>query len=347
MDFASDNTAGVHPRVMQAMAAANEGSAASYGADIWSARLNDALSAWFGREAFAFPVATGGAANALALSRLVPPWGAVLCHHDSHINVSECGAPEFYTHGAKLVAVDGEAARVDPAALRAALEAMPASDVHGSLPAAISITQATECGAVYGPDAVAAIAAIGRERGLKLHMDGARFSNALAHLGCAPADVTWRAGVDALSLGFTKNGAMAAEAVTFFDAALADGFARRRKRGGHLFSKMRFFAAQMLAMLEGDLWLDLARGANDAAQALARGFSEGGSPPIWPVEANEVFVALAPSLVEALRADGAAFHEWERREDGLSVCRFVCSWATTTGRIESFVERFKFHGSRI
>lgn len=347
MDFASDNAAGAHPKIIEAIAAANDGVAASYGADRWSAALDDALAHWLGRKVFAFPVATGGAANALALAQLTPSWGAVFGHRESHINVDECGAPEFYTGGAKIVVLDGPAGKFAPDALAAALKDHPRGVVHRVQPGAVSITQATECGTVYRPEDVAALADVAHGAGMKLHMDGARLANALVTLDASPADITWKAGVDALSLGFTKNGAIAAEAVVFFDEALAHDFAFRRKRGGHLFSKMRFFAAQMLAMLQGDLWRDLAAHANNAALRLADRLTTCGHAPAFPVEANEVFAWLPKRVAEGLKSDGAAFHPWGPEEGERALYRFVCSFATRDGEIDAFADRLNFHDLRI
>lgn len=346
MNFASDNTAGAHPAVLDAIRDANEGAVGSYGADRWSKELDEALSAWFERRVFAFPVATGGAANALALSQLTPPWGAVFCHRESHINVDECGAPEFYSGGAKLVVLDGPAAKLAPAAVRAALLEHPRGEVHRVQPGAVSITQMTECGTVYGRHEVGAIAQAAAEAGISLHMDGARLGNALATLGCTPAETTWKEGVSVLSLGFTKNGAIAAEAVVFFDEALADGFAFRRKRGGHLFSKMRFFSAQMLAMLKDDLWRDLAGAANAAAGRLAAILSDAGCTPAFPVEGNEVFVRLPRLAADGLRKDGARFYPWGAETGETPLYRFVCSFATREAEITVLRDRLHFHLSR-
>lgn len=343
MNFASDNAAGAHPAILKAIEAANEGYAGSYGGDRWSKALDEALEAWFGRKVFAFPVATGGAANALALAQLAPPWSAVFGHRESHINVDECGAPEFYTGGAKLVALDGPAAKFDAAALAATLKDHPRGNVHRVQPGAVSLTQASECGTIYRPDEIRAIVSVARNADIMVHMDGARIANALVTLGCPPADITWKAGIDALSLGFTKNGAIAAEAVVFFDEGLAQDFGYRRKRGGHLFSKMRFFAAQLLAMLEGGLWRALAGDANANARALGDALSALGHPPAFPVEANEVFVEMPVALAAGLRADGVGFHPWGTEDGERALYRFVCSFATKAVDIDAFVNRFKFH----
>lgn len=347
MNFASDNTAGAHPDVLRAMGAASDGVAAAYGVDDWSVRMTAALSSWFERELAVFPVATGGAANALALAQLAPPWSAIFCHRESHIQVDECGAPEFYTGGAKLAALGQAGGKLTPGEIAAAIAEHPRGVVHRVQPGAVSITNANECGLVYDPADVAAIADVAHDAGLKLHMDGARLCNALVQLGCSPADVTWRAGVDALSLGFTKNGAVAAEAVIFFDPRLAEDFSYRRKRGGHLFSKSRFFAAQFVAMIEGDLWRDLAGAANAAAGALGAGAAAAGFPPVYPVQANEVFLDLPVALAAALKAEGAAFYPWHPETGESCRYRFVCSFATSRREVEMFTDRLKLNAARI
>ena len=345
MNFASDNTAGAHPAVLEAMVAAGSGAVGSYGADPWSERMTAALSQWFEHEVAVFPVATGGAANALALAQLTPPWSAVFCHRESHIHVDECGAPEFYTGGAKLVTLGAPGAKMTAHELAAAMADYPKGVVHRVQPGAVSITNATECGTVYDPADVASIADVAHDSGLGLHMDGARFANALVHLGCTPADLTWRAGVDALSLGFTKNGAVAAEAVVFFDPARAADFGYRRKRGGHLFSKSRFMAAQFLAMLEGDLWRELAGAANEAATALGEAARGAGYAPVYPVQANEVFLSLPVALAARLREAGARFYPWTPESGETGLYRFVCSFATEPDEVDAFADRLKFSGS--
>ena len=293
MNFCSDNVAGAAPEILAALAAANRGAAMPYGADAVTARLQRKVAEIFETEVAVFPVATGSAANSLALSVMAPPYGAIYCHEAAHINVDECGAPEFFTGGAKLVDLAGADGKLHAGDLAAALAGAGAGIVHHVQPAAISLTQASECGTVYSPHELHEIADLARANGLKLHLDGARFANAVAGLGCSPADLTWRAGVDALSLGATKNGALAAEAVVFFDRALAAAFGYRRKRAGHLFSKMRFLSAQLEAYLSDDLWLRNARHANRLADRLAQGLAGlPGARLVYPVQANEVFVAL-------------------------------------------------------
>lgn len=336
MDFRSDNVAGAAPEIMTALMAANSGTVSSYGADPWSVELDAAFSVLFDHDCKVFPVATGTAANVLALSCITPGYGAIYCHQDSHIVTDECNAPEFYTGGAKLVNVPGENGKIDLAALDALLALGWKGSQHNPQPAAVSITQATEAGTVYSPDDVADIAHRCKANGMKLHMDGARFANAVAGLNCAPADLTWRAGVDVLSFGATKNGAMAAEAVVFFKPELAESFLYRRKRGGHLFSKSRFLSVQLLAMLENGLWLRLARQANARARELADGLGKlPGAKVVWPVQANEVFVQLPVAAAEAMRQRGALFHTWSEAD---SLYRFVCSFDKTADDTAALVQ---------
>ena len=324
MRFFSDNAAPVHPAVMQAMADANHIDTA-YDGDQWSAQLDAAFSAVFGRDVAVLWVATGTSANCLALASLVQPHQGVICHREAHIEVDECGAPGFYTAGAKLMLVEGEGAKVTPETVEACLNGIR-NDVHQVQAAALSITNATEYGMVYSPAEVAALGALCHERGLSLHMDGARFANAVATLGCAPADVTVNAGVDVLSFGFVKNGGMGAEALVYFDPAMADAARYRRKRAGHLQSKGRFLAAQLLAMLENDMWLTNARSANAAAQIIAGAAAE---RLLYPVQANEIFLRLTPAEAAALRAQGFDFYDWGVVDDDWGAARLVTSWQHT------------------
>jgi threonine aldolase len=317
MRFFSDNAAPAHPAVLDALAHANVLTTA-YDGDEWSARLDGAFSDLFGRDVAALWVTTGTAANCLALATLCPPHGAILCHEQAHIEMDEAGAPGFFTHGAKLTLLGGKGAKVSPDAVDEACDRVRA-DVHQVQPAALSITNASEYGLSYRPDEVAALGEVARRRGLGFHMDGARFANALAFTGADPADVTWRAGVDALSFGFVKNGGMNAEALIFFDPAGAEVVPRLRKRAGHLMSKGRYAAAQILALLEGGLWLDNARAANSAAAALAEAC--GPERLVHPVEANELFVRMTPGEAAAIRARGFDFYDWAPGE-----VRLVTSW---------------------
>jgi threonine aldolase len=342
MNFASDNAGGVAPQVLAAIAQANEGAALAYGDDPWTKRAERRLTDLFEREVAVFLVATGTAANALALAHLTPPWGAVLCHEDAHIATDECGAPEFYGGGIKLVGLAGEAGKIAPATLKQALDGRFWGGPHHVSPAVLSLSQATEAGTVYRPHEVRELADIAHARGLMVHIDGARFGNALARMNASPAKATWMAGVDALSFGATKGGALAAEAVIFFDPACAAGMSERRKRGGHLISKHRFVAAQIEAYLADDLWLALARHANAMADRLTAGLAAAGLVPAWPVEANEIFVALPPQVDARLKAAGATYYPWtanagsESTHDGTLV-RLVTSFATTLEEIERFL----------
>ncbi len=317
MRFFSDNAAPAHPKVIEAITAANRLDTA-YDGDEWSARLDGAFSALFETAVRAFWVTTGTAANCLALAALCPPYRSILCHRDAHIEVDEAGAPAFFSGGAKLTLLDGEGAKVTPDIVNAACNRIR-DDVHQVQPGALSITNATEYGLVYRAAEVAALGEAAKARGLAFHMDGARLANALASSGENIADVTWRAGVDALSLGFVKNGGLNAEALILFRTELADEISVRRKRAGHLLSKGRFLAAQILAMLEDDLWLANARAANAAARMIA-----GATPPdrlVYPVEANEIFLRVSVDEAERLRNRGFDFYDW-----GPGEIRLVTSW---------------------
>jgi threonine aldolase len=326
MRFFSDNAAAACPQVLTAIAAANRVDTA-YDGDALSKRLDGALSQVFEREVAALWVATGTAANGLALATLCPPFGGIVCHRMAHIQVDECGAPEFYTGGARLLLCEGEGAKVTPGAV-AALIAGIRADVHQVQARALSITNATEYGCVYTPAETAALGDLAREKGLGFHLDGARFANAVASQSCAPADLSWRAGVDALSFGFTKNGGMSAECLVLFSAELAEAARTRRKRAGHLLSKGRYLAAQLLAMLEDDLWLDNARAANRAAARLAE--AAGADRLVYPVEANEMFVRVTPAEAAALRAQGFDFYDW-----GPGEARLVTAWDSDPAHVDA------------
>lgn len=333
-DFRSDNVAGAAPEVMTALSVAATGTASPYGNDPWTRRLGERLCALFDTEVAVFPVATGTGANSLALSALVPPYGAVLCHEDAHIFADECGAPEFFTNGAKLVPLPGEHGKLTPDTVARCVAKAGVGIVHRVQPAALSLTQATEAGTVYTPAEVEALVEVAHAGGMAVHMDGARFANAVARLGCAPADVTWRAGVDVLTLGGTKGGCLAAEAVVFFNPAMAEDFGYGRKRGGHLVSKMRFLSAQLDAWLTDDLWLRLARHANAMADRLAAGLTAvPGVGLAHPVEANELFVRLPDSVAAALEAAGYGFYRWD---DGTA--RFVTAFDTPASAVDGLLE---------
>jgi len=316
MRFFSDNAAAAHPAVLDAIAASNRLDTA-YDGDEWSAKLDAAFSDLFETQVRALWVTTGTAANCLALAALCPPHGGIVCHRDAHIENDEAGAPGFYTNGAKLILVDGPGAKVAPDAVTGAIDRIR-KDVHQVQARALSITNATEYGLAYTAADVAALGETAKRHALRVHMDGARFANAIVATGASPADVTWRAGVDALSFGFVKNGGLNAEALILFDTGLADEVLVRRKRAGHLLSKGRMLAAQILALLEGDLWLANARAANAAARSLAKA---AGDRLVYPVEANEVFLRVSADEAAALRAQGFDFYDW-----GVGEMRLVTSW---------------------
>jgi threonine aldolase len=335
MDFRSDNVSGVHPAVMEAIAAANHGAAAAYGHDAWTQRLERRFAEVFEHPVTVMPVATGTAANALALATYTPPWGSIYCHAGAHINVAECGAPDFYSGGARLCALDGAQGKLSPAAVEGAIQRE--GDVHANQPTAISISQATEIGTVYRTGELAALGEAARRHRMILHVDGARFANALCTSGQSAAELTWKSGVDVLSFGATKNGCMGADAVVLFGGPERAGeLAYRRKRGGHLISKSRFLAAQLEAYLTGDLWLRNARHANAAARRLAAGLARVlGVSPAEAVEANEIFVALGAAVASKLRAEGFLFHDWPGIGDGGA--RLVTSWDTSDEAVDALV----------
>ncbi len=316
MRFLSDNTASTCPEVLAAIMAANAPDA-GYDGDALSARLDAAFSELFETEVAALWVATGTAANSLALAALCPPYGGIVCHEDAHISTDEAGAPEFYTHGAKLITLPGKGAKIDPQAIETRLSLIR-NDVHRVQPHAISITNTTEMGLVYTPDETAAIGSCARANGLALHLDGARFANAVAHLDCHPADISWRAGVEMMSFGFIKNGGMNAEAIICFQPDRAQEIRIRRKRGGHLSSKGRYQAAQILALLENDLWLENARKSNAGAARIA---AAAGDRLLYPVEANELFVRVTASESVVLKVKGLACYDWAP-----GLIRLVVSW---------------------
>jgi threonine aldolase len=341
MNFASDNTAPIAPDILDAIVEANRGFARGYGNDDWTLAVERRLSQLFERDVAAFLVPTGTAANALALAQVSPPWGVVFCHAESHIATDECGAPEFFGHGLKLEDLPGEDGKITAEVLAAALTGYGGHSPHQMVASALSITQASEAGTIYRTDEIATLAELAHERGLAVHMDGARFGNALVRLNATPAEMTWRSGVDVLSFGATKGGALAAEAVIFFDPAAAASFGERRKRGGHLLSKHRFIAVQLLAYLAENRWLTLARHANAMADRLAARLVAVGLKPVWPVEANLVFVVLPRPLDAALRAAGANYYV--RSSNSFAVgankvlVRLVTSFATSEDDIERFV----------
>lgn len=324
-DFASDNAAVVDPRVMAAIAACNDGFVPPYGADELSSRLNRAYSDVFEREVMVFPVSSGTAANGLSLGAVTPSYGTVFCHEMAHIVGSEAGSVEFYSGGGRLVMFPGEGAKLTAAALDAKLKGFGPSFLHQMHASTVSVTQATERGTVYSLDEIAAIGDVARRGGLKMHMDGARFANALARLGVSPAQMTWKSGVDILSLGTTKNGTMMAEAVIVFDKTLAEAVRFKHKRAGFLHSKMRYFAAQLHAYVENGLWLENARKANATAARLAKALTATpGVELAYPVETNQIFVYLPDAVLKAFAAEGLSVRPWAGPKPGLH--RMVASY---------------------
>jgi threonine aldolase len=346
MNFASDNTAGMAPEILDAITRANDGFVLGYGNDDQTKRVERRIGEIFQRDCAVFLVPTGTAANALALAHVSPPWGAVFTHNEAHIVTDECGAPEFFGNGLKLVGLPGVGCKIAPDTLAAALAPYHGHAPHQVIPSAISFSQASEAGTIYRPDEIVALAEIAHARGMKVHMDGARLANALVRLNASPAQATWQAGVDVISFGATKGGAMAAEAVVFFDRALAAQMGERRKRAGHLLSKHRFLAAQFEAFLHGDCWLRLARHANAMADRLAAGLAKAGYKPAWPVEANLVFVLLPKAVEECLKVAGARYYI--RNSDSLPggvrvgpdevLIRLVASFATRELEVDRFVD---------
>jgi threonine aldolase len=345
MNFASDNVMGASAPVLEAIVRANSGALPAYGADEITKRVERRFAEVFEREVAVFLVATGTAANALALSSVTPPWGLCLSHEEAHVIEDEFGAPEFYAGGAKLAGLPGVGAKLAARTVSDYLERLKQGR-RFMPPHALSIAQATECGLIYRPDEVAGLAEVCRRHGLKLHMDGARFANALVAAGCSPAELTWKPGVDILSFGGTKNGCLAAEAVVVFDPGLGDTLGYRVKRGGHVLSKARLLAAQLERYLADEHWLDNARHANRMAARLGEGLSRvAGVRLAWPVEANEVFPIMPRELDRTLKAAGALYHTWSDHSlpAGESVganevlVRLVTSFATETAAVDSLL----------
>ena len=343
MNFASDNTAGIAPEILQALAAGNDGFAMGYGNDDVTRSVEQRIGEIFERAAAVFLVPTGTAANALALAHVSPPWGAVFAHDEAHILTDECGAPEFFGGGLKLVGLPGVGCKVASETLAETVSHYEGHTPHQVVPAAFSFAQASEAGTIYRPGEIAELARVAHAHGMKVHMDGARFANALVRMNASPAEITWKSGVDVLSFGATKGGALAAEAVVFFDRGLAANMAERRKRAGHLLSKHRFLALQFQAFLADDCWIRLARHANAMADRLAAGLTAAGRPPAWPVEANLVFVVVPKAVEARLKASGARYYV--RRSESLlaplqpdqCLIRLVASFATRENEIDRFV----------
>ncbi len=343
MFFASDNAGPVHPKVMERVIAANDGYAMAYGNDPIMDEVREGIRALFeAPEAAVYLVATGTAANALALGCYAQPWDTVFCSRVAHINVDECNAPEFYAGGAKLTLIDTDD-QMTPEALRAAIVGQDPTDVHVAQRGPVSITQVTERGTVHSLDQLRALTAVAKDHGLPVHMDGARFSNAAVALGCTPAEMTWKSGVDVVCFGGTKNGCMGVEAVVFFDPGKAWEFELRRKRGAHLFSKHRYLSAQMAGYLKGDLWRDIATQANDNAAFLADGLRAVGIGFMHEVEANMLF-PLIPRWVHQALADAGARYErhggLEGNPEELISARLVCDWSISRENITQFLNHF-------
>ncbi|MGY6201871.1 threonine aldolase family protein [Paraburkholderia strydomiana] len=347
MNFGSDNQSGVSPQILESLVAACSGIASSYGNDDFTKRAEAALSETFDHEVKAFLVTTGTAANCLALSALANSWDAIVCHSQAHVTIDEVSAPELFTGGARLIPLDAESGKITRKDLSDLLKKLPADRPHNVSVSALSVTQATENGLVYEPSELKHLTDFAHERGIHVHMDGARFANAVASLGCTPADITWKAGVDVLCLGASKNGALMAEAVVFFNHALAKDFDLRRKRAGQLISKGRVLGSQFTAWLSNNHWLDLARSANDTAQYLLSSLSKFDAiRPAWPVQANEIFVVMERDLFARLKAAGVRCSDWypsslpasvQLRDNELPV-RFVTSWSSTRAEVDAVAE---------
>ena len=339
IDYRSDNTGRAAPEILEALVRANSGTALGYGADEWTARLQDRCSELFETRGRVFPVATGTAANALSLAAIAPSWGLVYCSEAAHINTSEANAAGFFGGGLKLVPVAGKDGKIAADALAQTLAAIQPGAIHRGQPAAVSLTQASDLGAVYPLDEIRRVAEIAKSRGLKVHMDGARFANALARLQCSPAEMSWRAGVDILSFGATKNGGALCDAIVVFTPELADGLAVQLRRAGQVWSKMRFASAQLAAYVADGLWLRLAAASNAAAARIAAGIASlPGLRLIAPVEANELFLESSSAVMDALEQAGFQFY---RRSPTLA--RFVCRFDVTDAEADALVAALRRH----
>jgi len=339
IDFRSDNTGRAAPEILEALIQANRETALGYGGDDWTAALQRRFSELFETTLRVFPVATGTAANALALASLGPSWGIVYCSEVAHINTAEANATGFFGGGLKLVTIGGDHGRINAARLAEALAGIAPGQIHRGKPSAVSLTQATDLGAVYTVDQIRAVVDVAKRRGLKLHMDGARFANALARLGCSPAEATWRSGIDIMSFGATKNGGALCDAIVVFASDLADGLAVQLRRAGQVWSKMRFASAQLIAYVENGRWLDMARSSNAIAARIAAGLSDTPAARLLaPVEANEIFLELPSMTMDRLEADGFQFY---RRSQSLA--RFVCRFDTTAAEGDALLTALTRH----
>ena len=339
LEFRSDNCGRVAPEIIEAISRANHGSAIGYGADDLTLQLNTRLSEIFETQVRVFPIPTGTGANALALASVGTPFGAVFCSPEAHINTSECNAVGFFGSGLKVTPIDGIHGKVCPDSLEKNLHSAGFGQAHKSQPVAVNLVQATDLGAVYSVAEIQRISALAREKNLTVHMDGARFANALAYLGCTPAEMTWKSGVDILSLGVTKNGGLLSDAIVVFNPAVADKINFHLRRGGMIWSKMRFASAQILAYVQNDLWLRLAKQSNLAAQQLAAGINNiPGARLIAPVQANELFAEMRAQSLDQLAQHGVLFY---RR--GPELARFVCRWETTEEEVQSLLSLIAQH----
>ena len=340
IDFRSDNTGRAAPEILDAMLRANTGTALGYGGDEWTARLQDRFSELFETRVRVFPVATGTAANALSLAAIGPGWGNIYCSEAAHINTSEANATGFLSGGLKLMPVAGSDGRIDPTALHEALAATDPGALHRGKPSGVNITQASDFGTVYRLDDIRAITEAARAYRLKVHMDGARFANAVARLGCSPAEMSWRSGVDIMSFGATKNGGALCDAIVVFNPELAEPLAWNLRRAGQVWSKMRFAAAQLMAYVEDGLWLRLAQASNRAAARIAAGIEGlGGVRLVAPVEANEIFLELPGPMMDALEQDGFQFY----RRTKVASARFVCRFDLTEAEGDALLAALNRH----
>jgi threonine aldolase len=339
IDYRSDNTGRAAPAILEALIRANRDTALGYGADEWTAALQQRFTELFETAVRVFPVATGTAANALALASVTPSWGNVYCSEVAHINTAEANATGFFGGGVKLVAVAGNHGKIGSEPLAETLAAIAPGQLHRGQPAAVSLTQATDLGAVYTLDEIRAVAEVAKARGLKVHVDGARFANALARLDCSPAEATWRAGIDIMSFGATKNGGALCDAIVVFAPEIANGLAFQLRRAGQVWSKMRFASAQLIAYIEGGLWLAMARASNRVAARIVGGLRDlPGADLLAPVEANEIFLQLPGAAMDALESDGFQFY----RRSG-SLARFVCRFDTTEAEADALIAAFRRH----
>jgi len=342
IDFRSDNTGRAAPEILEALVQANRGTALGYGGDDWTAALQRRFSELFETAVRVFPVATGTAANALALASLGPSWGIVYCSEAAHINNAEANAAGFFGGGLKLAAVAGEHGKISADRLAEVLAGISPGQIHRGQPSVVSLTQATDLGAVYTLDQIRTVAAVAKAHGLKLHMDGARFANALAQLGCSPAEASWRSGIDIMSFGATKNGGALCDAIVVFAPEIADVVAVQLRRAGQVWSKLRFASAQLIAYVENGLWLGMARASNAIALRIAAALQDMPAARLLaPVEANEIFLEMPGTAMDGLEADGFQFYRRSR-----SLARFVCRFDTTMAEADALAASLTRHLAR-